>query len=141
MKREMRAAAVLAIGLSMAWVPGQALAQWGWLRGTAVSEMTESDWTVFKTVATGVLEDGADGVTAEWSNPETGAHGAIKPLATFMFQGRPCRTTAFRSTSRRGTQGQSVHTVCQQTDGTWKLAPDGTEEAAEASAAATEGGR
>ncbi len=139
MKREKRAAVTLAIACALVWVPGEVLAQWGWLRGSAISEMTDADWAVFKQVATGVLEDGADGVTAEWSNPETGAHGAIKPLATFMYQGKPCRTTAFRSVSRHGTQGQSVHTVCQQADGTWKLAPDGTQEAAEKAAA--DGGR
>lgn len=126
---------VLVVTAILVQVPGTALAQWGWLRGSAISEMTDSDWAVFKEVATGALEDGADGVTVEWRNTETGAHGAIRPLATFMYQGKPCRTTAFRSVSRHGTQGQSVHTVCQQPDDTWKLAPDGTQEAAAAAAA------
>lgn len=69
--------------------PGSVLAEWAWLRGSAISEFTDGDWAIFRREATGVLEDGADGVTVEWNNPETGAHGAIKPLATFMFEGRP----------------------------------------------------
>lgn len=107
-----------------------AVANWSWLRGTAVSEFTDSDWEIFMQKAQGALEDGADGVVVDWENPKTGTHGQIKPLATFMFEGRPCRTAAFRTLTGRGTRGQSVYTVCQQSDGTWRLAPDGTEERA-----------
>jgi surface antigen len=116
------------------------MATWAWLQGSAISEFTDSDWEVFKREGVKVLEDGADGVTVDWENPETGAHGSIKPLATFMYEGRPCRTTAFRNFSRRGTKGQSVQTVCLQSDGTWKLAPDGTEPDGSGPAAATDGG-
>lgn len=130
---------LLAAGLALA-SPG-AFGAWGWLRGSAVSEFTDADWEAFKEQATEVLADGADGVTVEWRNPDSGAHGLIKPLATFMYEGRPCRTTAFRTTSRRGTTGQSVYTVCQQADGTWQLAPDGTRDQADGDAAAAEGGR
>lgn len=111
--------------LVLAW--GPAFAEWAWLQGTAVSEFTDSDWAAFQQRARAALEDGADGVVVDWSNPETGTRGQIKPLATFMYEGRPCRTAAFRTITGRGTRGQSVYTVCQQEDGTWKLVPDGTQ--------------
>lgn len=108
-------------------LPALSLAQWGWLGGTAISEFSDADWQVFRTTALDVFADGADGVTVDWENDQSGAHGSIKPLSTFMYEGRPCRTVAFRNFSSKGTRGQAVHTICLQDDDTWKLAPNGLE--------------
>jgi surface antigen len=112
---------VLAMG-AVSWSM-DATAMWRWMRGAAITEFTQTDWEVFKTTATRALEEGEDGAVVEWENPETGAHGAVRPLETFTQAGLRCRRTAFRNETGRGVKGQSIYTMCKQEDGSWTMAP------------------
>ena len=109
--------------ISLVLLPAVSFAEWAWLRGSAVSEFTEEDWVYLKDAGAAVLANDPDGTAVSWENPRSGAHGLIKPLATFMQKGEPCRTTAFKHASSKGTQGQGILTLCKQADGAWKLAP------------------
>lgn len=109
-------------------------ANWAWMRHSTVEQFTDGDWKLFKQHALQALEKGADGEIVDWNNADTGTHGQIKLLATFTYEGRPCRTAAFRTVTGNGTRGQSVYTLCQQNDGNWKLVPDGTQPDPEGSA-------
>jgi surface antigen len=95
-----------------------------WLRGTAVMQFRESDWTLVQDTARAVLEEAVDGERRDWRNETTGNRGAIKPILSFDFEGRPCRRLAFLNEAATGARGISTHTLCRQDDGEWKLVLD-----------------
>ena len=97
---------------------------WGWMRGAVVNQFTDADWEILKSEARRTLDGTADGGQVDWSNPDSGNGGSIKPLESFVFQGQRCRKTAFRHTSADGLEGQGVYNLCRQDDGTWKFVAD-----------------
>ena len=112
-------AALLAVALA-----APAHAAWGWLRGAAVSEFTESDWAVFQATGLKALDDAVDGEIVQWSNDETGAHGRMRIVETFRHSETWCRRIAFESVSGKGTRGRSVYNLCLKPDQTWAFVTD-----------------
>src|SRR6185295_6107940 len=45
--------------------------------------MTDEDLTIFKAAVIRTLDQSADGVSANWANQNTGAHGTLTPIASF----------------------------------------------------------
>lgn len=98
-----------------------ASAFWAWMRGAALSKFTDADLEIFRVEARRVLDEEADGSRTDWTNPETGNGGSIKPLKTMTVDGQTCRQTAFRNVTATGIRGQSVYHLCRQDDDTWKF--------------------
>jgi surface antigen len=118
MARRSMALAIL-VTLSVVALPASAF--WAWMRGAALDDFTERDWEILKAEARRVLDEEPDGTRVDWSNPETGTGGAIKPLRTVESEGRTCRQTAFRQFTASGKKGQAVYHLCRQDDGTWRF--------------------
>jgi surface antigen len=98
-----------------------ASAFWAWMRGAALSKFTDADLEIFRVEARRVLNEEPDGSRTDWTNPETGNGGSIKPLKTLTVDGQTCRQTAFRNVTASGIKGQVVYHLCHQDDDTWKF--------------------
>jgi len=125
-----RSVTILVLSVSLlAALPASAF--WAWMRGAALNEFTDGDRDMLRAEARRVLDEEADGSRTDWTNPETGNGGSIKPLKTLTVDGQTCRQTAFRQVTASGLKGQAVYHLCQQDDGTWRfiaassLKPDG----------------
>jgi surface antigen len=101
-------------------LPAVAL-NWRFLQYSPVAQFTDLDWDLLREAGKTALESGADGETARWSNPATGASGAIQPLSTTQRDGATCRLTVI-SNSVGGSSGTSRFTFCRQEDGSWRVA-------------------
>ena len=91
------------------------------MRGAALNEFTDADREMLQSEARRALDDDADGTRTDWTNPDTGNGGSIKPLKTLTVDGQTCRQTAFRQTTASGLKGQGVYHLCRQDDGTWRF--------------------
>ena len=67
------------------------------------------------------LEHHKTGVTARWSNPESGNAGTVTPTTTYRSGSRQyCRE--FRQTVTIGGKTEEAHgTACREPDGAWRL--------------------
>src|SRR5476649_357947 len=83
---------------------------------------TDKDTKIFQETLEGALEKNADGVSADWSNPDTKAHGQIKPLKTFERGGSPCRTATIANNAK-GRSASGPFTFCKTAPGKWSLVP------------------
>jgi len=82
--------------------------------------MTDEDLTVFKAAVIRTLDQSADGVSANWANQNTGAHGTLTPIASFSQQAQKCRKLEVAN-SAGGRDNRSVFTLCKSPDGDWKV--------------------
>ena len=105
-------------------VAPSAFGMWGWMRGAALGDFTDTDWEILKATAEQAFNEAADGERVDWRNEETGNSGAIKPLMTIQHELGQCRRVAFLNVSARGRRGVSTHSVCRQEDGTYKFVSD-----------------
>jgi surface antigen len=67
---------------------------------------------IFREALDAALGKGADGAMVEWSNPETGAGGQIKPLKSFERDGKPCRTVSVANKAK-GRKSSGEYTLCK----------------------------
>ena len=105
--------------LLMGSMPVQA---WKWLETTPASKFNDDDWSLLKSTARDLLDNGQDGEIREWDNPDTGNSGKIKIISSSDSDGKKCRKTAFKNiASFYSLSGQQVHRLCKQSDGTWKI--------------------
>jgi len=116
------ASAALALALLLPAASSHAV--WQWMRGAALTDFKDSDWTMLKETARHVLSDLPDREQANWSNQETGNKGSIIALATFQYEGQKCRLAAMRNITFRGRDDRSSYTLCQQADGDWIFVPE-----------------
>jgi len=68
------------------------------------------------------LEDGADGETVTWENPDTGNNGRIEILDTHEDYGTTCRTIRTH-TMASGREGGGIYRLCLADDDSWRFAP------------------
>lgn len=101
-----------------------ASAFWGWMRGAAVNQFDESDWTMVKATARSTLDSAADGEQVNWRNEATGNKGAMKVIMSFQHQGQDCRRTAFLNVGKNGDRGVVNYNLCRQADGSWGFVAD-----------------
>jgi len=85
-----------------------------------VRYMTEEDRDILHAAARNALDRQADGETAHWENPKTGAHGDLMPRATFERSGQSCRDLEVAN-SAGGRDNRLVLTLCKQSDGEWRI--------------------
>jgi surface antigen len=86
------------------------------------ANFTDKDRAIFHEALDRALDNGADGATLDWSNPETKARGEIKPVKTFDRAGTPCRTVNI-SNHAKGRSASGPFTLCKDAAGKWKLTP------------------
>jgi surface antigen len=82
--------------------------------------MSEEDLTIFKAAVVRTLDQTADGVSASWTNQNTGAHGTLTPVASSRQQAQECRKLEVAN-SAGGRDNRSVFTLCKLPDGDWKV--------------------
>ena len=68
------------------------------------------------------LEHHETGVTASWSNPDTGNAGTVTPTATYRSTTRQYCREFQQTVTINGTTQQAHGTACRQPDGAWRLA-------------------
>jgi len=96
---------------------------YGFLDYSPLAYFTDEDWKISDEVALNAVENGADGVAVKWSNPKTGASGAIKPIKTYTNDdGLHCRQVAtIDRTTKPKLTGKYTFDVCKHPDGEWKF--------------------
>jgi len=89
-----------------------------WLNYSPVRYFTDADWDIAKTAARNALNDGKDGVTVNWDNPESKNHGSLTPLSTNLKNGTTCRHLKIENHAN-GLSGMAVYEFCKKPDGKW----------------------
>ncbi len=89
-----------------------------WLTYSPVRYFTDQDWEIAKSTARTALNEGKDGVTSFWENPESKNHGALTPLSTTMKDGTTCRNLKIENHAN-GSSGMATYEFCKKPDGTW----------------------
>jgi surface antigen len=117
----MRAVLALAAAALLSSPPVLAV-NWNRLKYSPVADFTDRDFELLRKAGREALDASSDGDTREWRNPETGAHGTVKPLSTYEAEGATCRRVEIFNAGS-GSSGTSRFDFCRQPDGTWKVAP------------------
>lgn len=91
-----------------------------WLDYSPVRFFNDRDWELARGAADDALDNGKDGATVSWENPETGHRGSLTPLDTRQRNGRTCRNLVIENHAR-GLSGRSEFLFCQQPGGDWKM--------------------
>lgn len=117
----MRVSLVVAGMILFSSLPVSAI-NWNFLEYSPSNYFKESDWLMMRQAGREALESADNGETRNWSNPETGAAGRVKPLNTYEAKGMTCRYTEIFNSVKHA-QGTSRFDFCRQADGDWKIAP------------------
>ncbi len=113
----------LAVSLAAILLSTAAFAQgYRWLDTSPAAHFNDEDWTMLRSTARELLDNGADGTEDSWENPASGSSGSIKVLNTYQQNGLRCRRTYF-SNSAGGFHGSGIFSLCKVADGSWKIAP------------------
>ena len=115
---------LLTVLVALLALTSDAYAVWGWMRGAAVQNFTESDWDLIKSNARRTLDASPDGEQVNWQNEDSGNKGAMKVIMTFQYDNQTCRRMAFLNISRKGQRGVANYNLCQQPDATWMFVAD-----------------
>lgn len=114
----------LALGLPLVLaglVAPAALAQnYGFLRDSPASRMTQADVNTMVKNFHEALTRNADGHTSAWFNPASGSSGTATPLSTTTEKGLTCRRMEVFN-SAGGLSNRAEYRACK-TAGGWKLA-------------------
>ena len=94
----------------------------GGLLGSEVGKsLDRADKAAIEKTSHGALENNRTGQVATWSNPDTGASGAVTPVKTYQTaQGQYCREYQ-QSVTVGGKTENAYGTACRQPDGSWKI--------------------
>lgn len=104
-------------------LPLAAEASWAWLGGAAVAALDDSDWTLLQATTRAAFADAEDGERRDWRNEASGNGGAVKPLLSFVDDGRRCRRMAFLVVTERNGRGVATHTLCAEETGGFGYLP------------------
>lgn len=95
-----------------------------WLNFSPVRFFTEQDWEMARETVRRALEDGADGETVEWTNPDSGSRGTITPTGSTGEDGETCRAVKITNHAN-GLEGGGTFEFCRQADGSWGAVSQG----------------
>ena len=93
----------------------------GYAKDSPVGRFNDEDMSLFHGASQKALNEAADGEIVEWKNASTGSAGSISPLKSFERGGLKCRSVRVRN-QHKSLQGSQKVTMCQQSDGEWKIA-------------------
>jgi hypothetical protein len=109
----------IALVAGLVSAPAEAV-NWRWLKYSPVESFTQQDWELLRGAARTALNEGKDGDTVNWDNPESGNAGYAQVLTTERGNGGTCRMLQLFNESG-GTQGSTRLRLCQMEDGTWRV--------------------
>ena len=89
-------------------------------RDMPIAAMNDADLSIMSSAIEETLGSVPDGGSRDWSNPETGSGGTLRPLSTSEHDGTLCRRLEV-SNQARGRAARSVLDYCRQADGSWRL--------------------
>ena len=69
---------------------------------------TDKDWEMGKVKAREALDNGEDGVTVSWDNPDSKNSGQYTPMDTTTVDGKACRSLRIEHGAYNGLQGYVV---------------------------------
>lgn len=111
------AIAFIVLGLAMAPLRAQMFSPE--FEETPIAKFTDKDLSLLQSATRDALNDGADGATVTWRNPDTGASGSLTPLRTTHSEQHECRLMRVINHAK-GLSEDSQFWFCQMPDGTWK---------------------
>jgi surface antigen len=79
------------------------------------------DEALFNAALYGMLDEGADGASRTWSNPDTKASGEVKAIKTFTRGETACRTVSIANKAG-GRTASGKYNFCKAPTGKWALA-------------------
>jgi surface antigen len=92
------------------------------LKGSAFERFTDIDYQSFFETA-GRAASGPLGQRVEWSNPKSGAHGAMQAVREFRRYDTDCRELRGESTAAGRTDPFRIAVCKDAASGKWRLAP------------------
>lgn len=95
------------------------------LGGTPLSMMSEKDIALYEEAVKKALDEGKIGRQSNWSNPETGASGTIRPKRSFKQGEKECRDV-YLVTRAKGRHEKGTWAFCREPGGAWQLSPGAT---------------
>lgn len=119
MRKAVVAAALAAAAAAAAAQPYAVLGE------APVSMMSEQDLALYQEALTKALDTSKGGQQTQWSNPETGASGTIKPRRSFKQGEKSCRDV-YLDTQAKGRREKGTWAYCREPGGAWRLSPGAT---------------
>lgn len=93
------------------------------LGDSVMQRITAQDARLMSGALDAALAAPEEGNVRDWSNPESGASGAVTLRRIYQRQGRACRTLHI-STTAQSVTAQGVYQLCQEPGGAWTFAID-----------------
>ena len=94
----------------------------GFLSRGPIAYLNDDEKALLSETLSRALEDGTDGETVTWENPDTGNNGRIEILDTHEDYGTTCRTIRTHTTAG-GREGGGIYRLCRADDDSWRFAP------------------
>ena len=99
-------------------------APWSWMESSPASHFNETDWEILRETARDLLDNGDNGTSRSWSNPDTQNSGTITVINKGQIDGQVCRRIRFENIAgAKNLSGTGTYFLCKQEDGTWKIVP------------------
>ncbi len=93
------------------------------LGDSVMQRITAQDAQLMSGALDAALAAPEEGDVRDWSNPKSGASGAVTLRRIYQQQGRACRSLHIRTTAQAVT-AQGVYHLCQEPGGAWMFATD-----------------
>jgi surface antigen len=93
------------------------------LGDSVMQRITAQDAQLMSGALDAALAAPEEGNVRDWSNPESGANGAVTLRRIYQRHGRACRSLHIRTTAQSVT-AQGVYQLCQEPGGAWMFAID-----------------
>jgi surface antigen len=107
-----------AAALALACMPVHAINE-VFAKDAPIANMTQEDLDIAGATMRKALDEGRDGQSFDWKNPNTSASGTVIALPRFEKDGMHCRGAAF-TTEAKGKTGKSKWNLCKTPQG-WKV--------------------
>ena len=99
-------------------------APWSWMENAPVSYFNEKDWEILRATGRDILDNGENGTSRSWINPDTDNSGTITVINKGQIKGQVCRRVRFENNvSAKDLTGSGSYLLCKLEDGTWQIAP------------------
>jgi surface antigen len=106
---------------AFAWSAPAAASNVSFMHDTPYTHFTKKDHEIFDAALQGMLKQGADGETRNWSNPDSKAGGSLKVIKSFKRGETACRRLSIANKAK-GRSASGQYNFCEQATGEWKLA-------------------
>jgi len=91
----------------------------GWLKDAPIRYFSEKDNEIMMSTIQAALDDGEDGASYDWKNPDSGNFGSVMLIDKLEHDGQTCRHAQIKN-SARGNAATSKFLFCRQSNGKWQ---------------------